>query len=267
MAPITPRSPRRRGQVLLRAIFDATLAELTESGYAGLTMEAVAARARTSKSSLYLRWPTRAELVVAAIQHTSTDDAELPPDSGDLRTDLLALLRRMADRLAGPFGEAVWGLMTETLTNPARTQAARAAATGARNRRLRQLLQRAADRGEVQPDALTGWVVEVAPVLLAHYFLTPRGAHPRPGSHRDRRRGRPAATAHAAPGVTPDRITPGRSQPVAAPPVPIVTPVRFSAKGRTSILGSQARPRCRRSQGNRRLEGLGDQLTEPRRME
>src|SRR5882762_74282 len=55
------RGPRRRGDALTAAIFDATLAELAEVGYAELTMERVAGRAKASKGSLYRRWSNRAE--------------------------------------------------------------------------------------------------------------------------------------------------------------------------------------------------------------
>ena len=89
------RGPRRRGQLLFEAIFEATVAELAETGYAGLAMERIAARARTSKASLYRRWPSRADLVVDAIRHCSPELSH-PPDTGNLREDLLSLLRGMA---------------------------------------------------------------------------------------------------------------------------------------------------------------------------
>src|SRR3954453_15724679 len=86
---------RRRGDALNAAILAATLAELTEVGYAELTMKGIARRARASKGSLYRRWPSRAELVVDAMHH-----GESPlvgrPNSGSLRTDALGLLQKMA---------------------------------------------------------------------------------------------------------------------------------------------------------------------------
>ena len=64
------KGPRRRGDALYAAIFEATLAELTAVGYAELKMEHVASRARASKGSLYRRWSSRAELVADAVHHT-----------------------------------------------------------------------------------------------------------------------------------------------------------------------------------------------------
>src|SRR6266516_2580600 len=145
------RGPRRRGQLLFEAIFEATVAELTETGYAGLAMERIAARARTSKASLYRRWPSRADLVVDAIRHCSPELSH-PPDTGNLREDLLSLLRGMADRLDGPFGEALRGVLADTLADPDRTAAA---------------------RGEVCWPPPGPCAVRAAPVLLLHHYLTP----------------------------------------------------------------------------------------------
>jgi AcrR family transcriptional regulator len=164
------KGPRRRGEALIRAVFDATLAELTEFGYAGLRMERIAERAHTGKASLYRRWPSRADLVVDAIRNTIPDVSDLP-DTGDLRQDLLAVLRHAATHLNGPAGEAIRGLMAETLSDPERTEKVRARITETRSKLIHAILHRAAQRGEVNPDALTPRVTSVAPALLGHHFL------------------------------------------------------------------------------------------------
>lgn len=162
--------PRRRGEVLYAAIFQATLAELAEAGYSRLAMERIAARAGASKASLYKRWPSRAELVVAALQHQAIAPAPAP-DTGNLRDDVLALLRRAAALLAGVFGEAVRGLMAETLTDPARTATLRPNMFIPRNRLMREVLDRAAARGEISPAAITPQLIDLAPALVDHHFL------------------------------------------------------------------------------------------------
>lgn len=162
--------PRRRGEELYAAIFDATLAELAEVGYSRLAMERVAARAGASKVSLYRRWPNRAELVVAALRHQRRTP-EPTPDTGILRDDVLALLRRGVDRLNGVFGEAARGLIAETLIDPDRTVAVRANMFTTRDRLMREILDRAAARGEIEADTITPQVVGVAPALVDHYFL------------------------------------------------------------------------------------------------
>ncbi|SDM76599.1 TetR/AcrR family transcriptional regulator [Allokutzneria albata] len=162
--------PRRRGATLLHAIFEATLAELAESGYANLTMERVAERARTSKASLYRRWPSRADLVAAAAGHALPADEELP-DTGDLRRDVLALLRMIADRFDGPLGAAARGLMAETLHHPELGRELRSRTTGNRERMMRAILGKAVRRGEIDPDVLTPRVVLTGPSLLQLHFL------------------------------------------------------------------------------------------------
>ena len=84
--PLVPT--RRRGETLEHAIFDAVLDELQAVGYAGLTMEGVAARARTGKAALYRRWPCREDLIVDALHYALPSLAD-PPDHGNVRDDLL----------------------------------------------------------------------------------------------------------------------------------------------------------------------------------
>jgi len=165
------KGPRRRGEVLQAAIFDATLAELAEVGYVRLAIERIAARAHTSKASVYKRWPSRAELVVAALQHRLPAKPDPIPDTGSLREDVLALLRRSARLLDGLFGEAVRGLMVETLTDPERTAHMRAGMFSYRDNLMRQILERAADRGDIPVTAITPLRIRFAPVLVDHHFL------------------------------------------------------------------------------------------------
>jgi len=164
------KGPRRRGEVLDTAILEATLAELAEVGYARLAMGQIAARAHTSKASLYKRWPNRAELVVAALARQRGEPVPAP-DTGSLRGDLLALLRWGAQRLDGLFGEAVRGLMVETLTNPERTASVRANMFTARDKLMSEILERATERGDIPVTALNPHVIGFAPALVDHHFL------------------------------------------------------------------------------------------------
>jgi len=90
---------------------------LTEIGYERLTIDAVAARARASKATIYRRWPGKPALVGAAVRHV-TDSAHIPPDyTGDLRTDLLRLLTNARDRFAHR-GPLLAGLVNAMQTDP-----------------------------------------------------------------------------------------------------------------------------------------------------
>lgn len=90
------RSQRRRGATLEKALLDAALDELGEKGYSGFTIESVAARAETSRAVLYRRWPTKADLVRAALTHARREQPVVVPDTGSLREDLLELMGRTA---------------------------------------------------------------------------------------------------------------------------------------------------------------------------
>lgn len=83
---------RRRGAALEEAILGAAVDELTESGYAGLTMDKVATRAGTNKNAIYRRWPNRLALGIAAYRQLTT--TVQPPDTGALRDDALEWLRQ-----------------------------------------------------------------------------------------------------------------------------------------------------------------------------
>jgi AcrR family transcriptional regulator len=87
---------RRRGGRSLDTSRDLVLREaalvlLAEVGYDRLTMDAVAARARAGKTTIYRRWPGKAELVVDALN--SLKGAPQVPDTGSLRRDLRALAK------------------------------------------------------------------------------------------------------------------------------------------------------------------------------
>ncbi|MDQ4010214.1 MAG: TetR/AcrR family transcriptional regulator [Actinomycetota bacterium] len=171
------KGPRRRGDALYTAIFEATLAELTAVGYAELKMEHVANRARASKGSLYRRWPGRAELVADAVHHTLPGCGE-PPDTGSVREDILTCLRGFANLLNGASGEAVRGLMAETIRNPDLMEVIRIRFIDPSVSLLLDVLRRGAVRGEVRATALTPRIAGVGPDLLRQHFLVHRSPIP-----------------------------------------------------------------------------------------
>jgi AcrR family transcriptional regulator len=170
--------PRRRsGQALVAAILEATIAELDEVGYADLSMEKVAERARASKASVYRRWPGKVALVVDAVHHALPDPAALP-DTGTLRGDLLAALRAAGEQLAGPAGRAVRGVLGDVLRDPERAEQFRARTRGNSAAMIETVLRRAHRRGELDADAVTRRQREVGPALMRSHFLTNDGPVP-----------------------------------------------------------------------------------------
>lgn len=166
------RATRRRGDALLEAIYAAVMEELAEVGYPALSIERVAERARTGKASIYRRWPTRLELVLAAIDHVMPPYDDIP-DTGDVREDLLAVLRRIAAIMGSRAGAAAKACVDGTDDELAR--AVRERLLPPRKAMMLSILQRAADRGQVRPDAVTQRIAETGPMLL-HGELLQRGA-------------------------------------------------------------------------------------------
>ena len=141
---------RRRGEALEHALLDAAWTELQAAGYAGLTMEAVADRAGTSRAVLYRRWRNRPELVLAVIRrHRPLLSGEIP-DTGSLRGDVLALLRRMSSRLAEIGPETVYGLLGDYLSDADMFARSRDQLLSISAEVMETILKRAADRGEAR---------------------------------------------------------------------------------------------------------------------
>src|SRR5262245_26513815 len=81
-----------RASRVVRDVLQATREELDRAGYAELSVESVAALAGVNKTTIYRRWPTKSELVVAAIKEYF-DQSQDFPDTGVLRSDLLEYVR------------------------------------------------------------------------------------------------------------------------------------------------------------------------------
>jgi AcrR family transcriptional regulator len=177
VAPTTEsptRSPGRpRDPAIDDAILDATLAVLADDGYAGLTMDRVAASAGVSKATIYRRWPTRRDVLLAAVDHLSS--AVPAPDTGTLRGDLATIAHGLADVFAAPStGPLVAALVGQAARDADLADALRTGFLAARRAAALDALRAAKARGEVCDINL-----EVAVDLLAapfYYRLLVTGA-------------------------------------------------------------------------------------------
>jgi len=166
----TSAPQRRRGRVLEEALLDAAWAELTERGYDELTMDAVAVRAGTSRAVLYRRWPNKQELVLAALAHEVDKDVVVVPDTGSLRGDVIELLQQ-ANKLRVGLVAALMTRLGGFYQQTGRSLAdVRAFVQGDRDAVLEQVIQRAIDRGEIQPEQVTDRIARV-PVNLFRYEI------------------------------------------------------------------------------------------------
>ncbi|MEY9876874.1 AcrR family transcriptional regulator [Streptacidiphilus sp. MAP12-33] len=167
---------RRRGPALEQAIFEATLEQLIASGYARLSMEAVATAAQTGKASLYRRWDSKEQLVLDALS-ASLPPAGAPPDTGDLRTDLLAVLAGLRVAMSSRPGCAARAVISELDHERA------AAFIGLVHRQildpahllLLQVIRAAAERGEVRLEVATPMVLDLVPAMMMYRTKTRQG--------------------------------------------------------------------------------------------
>lgn len=90
----------------MEGVLAATLEEFAEHGWDGLHIDQVAQRANVNKTTIYRRWPTKLELLRAALL-CRAELAPEPPDTGALRTDLVALLSHRMEQIQTPMGMGV----------------------------------------------------------------------------------------------------------------------------------------------------------------
>jgi AcrR family transcriptional regulator len=162
---------RRRGEELEAALLEAAWDELVAVGFAKLTMESVAARARTGVAVLYRRWPRKDDLVVAAMGHYGATHPVDIPDTGSLRGDMLAFLANIsAGRVAftAIVSSVFAGLLADSGLTPAEI----------RNQILAdrplwsdELFRRAHERGEIDLDRLPPAVLTMPFDLVRHDIL------------------------------------------------------------------------------------------------
>lgn len=156
---------RRRDDVLMAAIREATRAELADFGYAGVTYEGVARRVRTSKPVLYRRYRSRAHMVVDALPNLrwQPDDDGIAP-SQSLREDLLALFGAVVDKFLAIGIDNYRSLIGDADDDLFKFLDAQV--TGLADRTVFPALARARERGEIGPHEIPRRAATSIGVLL-----------------------------------------------------------------------------------------------------
>ena len=145
--PGRPRSAQAR-----QAILDATLQLLVEEGFDGMSIEAVAARARVGKATIYRRWSSKRDLVAAAL--SSIDDQVHVPDTGNTRDDFVALVRDFARvSLSTALGPMISRVAGAAVSDPELMEIVRSSLIAKRQEIGKELLRRGIERGDVRADA------------------------------------------------------------------------------------------------------------------
>ncbi|OSC27974.1 TetR family transcriptional regulator [Mycobacterium vulneris] len=161
----SPWSPREA------EILAVTLGLLQEHGYDQLTVDAVANAARASKATVYRRWPSKAELVLAAfiegVRHVA-----VPPNTGTLRGDLLSLGETICQE-GGRHASTIRAVMVEVSRHPALNEAMQHQFLDRRKAMIQHVLHQAVDRGEISEGALTDELWDLLPGYLIFRCIVP----------------------------------------------------------------------------------------------
>jgi AcrR family transcriptional regulator len=141
-----------------------TLQLLQEHGYDRLTVDAVAAAARASKATVYRRWPSKAELVLAAFIE-GVRQVAVHPETGSLRGDLLQLghvISRQTSEQAG----TIRAVLVEVARHPALRDAMQHEFLDQRKALMQDVLGDAVRRGEIDAAAISDELWDLLPGYL-----------------------------------------------------------------------------------------------------
>ncbi len=177
--PAPPR-PRRPSQVKVRrpdrtdAILAATYALLTEVGYEALTIDAVAARARASKATIYQRWASKRDLIIDAFQRAARQSLYPNVTGTSLLAELTSFVRATHEVSSNDDARAFVSLLAAAQQDPEIGDVLRAALTEPR-RACREIVQRAIERGELpalDPDDCAERILEIVMgQVIAHQLV------------------------------------------------------------------------------------------------
>ncbi len=158
---------RRRGAELEEAILRAAWEVLMHVGYQKVTIEEVAIKAKTSKPVIYRRWANREELVLAAIQENMPKPVGDIPDTGELRNDVIIVMKRLNDTLSKIGSETLHGLMSVLIDIPFSE-----IINMGRTTTMQVILKRAVERGEIKEEKISERITRLPIELVRHEFLT-----------------------------------------------------------------------------------------------
>ncbi|MFH8785369.1 TetR/AcrR family transcriptional regulator [Streptomyces roseoverticillatus] len=172
----TPKAPdaSRRSERSRRAILDAALELVGESGFAKLTIEAIAARAGVGKQTIYRWWPSKAAVLFEACVPEGIDPASIElPDTGDIAADLKTVLRATVDDLNDARLDAPTRALTaETANDPELGRALTEKVLEPQLQAYVRRLRAAQEAGQVDPDTDVRIALELLVGPLFHRWQT-----------------------------------------------------------------------------------------------
>jgi AcrR family transcriptional regulator len=133
-----------------------------------MSIEGIAHRAKSSKATIYRRWPGKAELVADAVRRQYGPPPMEVSDTGTLRGDLLALTQLMCEGISGADGGLLCGLAVAVRTEPELGRMLAAHKLDTKQQIASLVISRAQERGELPPGAGTSALTDVAPAMAMY---------------------------------------------------------------------------------------------------
>jgi AcrR family transcriptional regulator len=164
-----PRDAGVEGRVL-----QAAMAEMRTRGYDGMSVDRVAERAGVAKTTIYRRWPTKTELILAAISDIVPPGD--PPDTGTMAGDMAALAKTQQRRLAGSgLSGIVPRVLAESMGDPQLHEDFVDRVVNPFRELLRLFIERGIERGELRPDLEVEPLVDLLHSIPIYKILMSRG--------------------------------------------------------------------------------------------
>jgi AcrR family transcriptional regulator len=167
---VRARPGRPRNPACDAAILQAALDIFAEEGYAGVSIDGVAARAGVGKATIYRRYSSKAELVVEAVR-CGAQVSDLLPDTGDLRADLTSMMQPLLDRLRGDDARVLTMFALERLRDPELGEQFNRSVIGQKREHIRHLVAAAIERGDLPADSDVELIAEAPAALIWHHVL------------------------------------------------------------------------------------------------
>jgi AcrR family transcriptional regulator len=145
------RPGRPRSEATRLAILDATADLMLESGFSSTTIEAIAARARVSKVTIYKWWSGRGAVAIDAYFHRFRETS-IFPDTGDVASDITVQLLSVIETFRGRAGHVMAELLGHAQSDPELAEMLRVRWLQPRREAATVVLQRGIERGEIRAD-------------------------------------------------------------------------------------------------------------------
>ncbi len=161
---------RPRDESARQRILKAALELMDTTAFTQITVEGIAARAGTSKATVYRWWPNKAAVAIEAFREAVAPELPLR-NAGTLRDDLSNQLRNFSRLLSGPGGRMLRSFVVAGMSDPAVASAFRSTWSAPRRAEAKRMLRQKQVSGQLREDADLDLVLDLLYAPLYYRFL------------------------------------------------------------------------------------------------